>query len=77
LDALMTRRRQLLDMLTAERNRLEHAVGPMRRGLTDHMRWLERRVADVDRDLEQTSPPALPGARTTTSCRVSLVSGPW
>ena len=27
LDALMTRRRQLLDMLTAERNRLEHAAG--------------------------------------------------
>jgi transposase len=33
LDALMTRRRQLLDMLTAERNRLEHAVGPIRRSL--------------------------------------------
>ncbi len=54
LEALITRRRQLLDMLTAERNRLEHAVGPIRRGLTDHIRWLERRVADVDRDLDQT-----------------------
>jgi len=28
--------------------------GPIRRGLTDHIRWLERRVADVDRDLDQT-----------------------
>ncbi|MBA3639461.1 MAG: transposase [Acidobacteria bacterium] len=36
LDAVITRRRQLLDMLTAERNRLEHALGPIRRGLTDH-----------------------------------------
>lgn len=54
LDALMTRRRQLLDMLTAERNRLEHAAGPIRRSLVDHIRWLERRVADVDRDLDQT-----------------------
>jgi transposase len=54
LDALMTRRRQLLDMLTAERNRLEHAAPPIRRGLGEHIRWLERRVADVDRDLDQT-----------------------
>lgn len=54
LDTLMTRRRQLLDMLTAERNRLEHAVGPIRRGLVDHIRWLERRVVAVDRDLDDT-----------------------
>jgi transposase len=54
LDALMTRRRQLLDMLTAERNRLEHAVGPIRRSLVDHIRWLERRVAAADRDLDDT-----------------------
>jgi transposase len=54
LDALMTRRRQLLDMRTAERNRLEHAVGPIRRSLVDHIRWLERRVAAVDRGLDDT-----------------------
>lgn len=54
LDALMTRRRQLLDMLTAERNRLEHAGGPIRRSLMEHIRWLERRVAAVDRDLDDT-----------------------
>ena len=54
LDALLTRRRQLLDMLTAERNRLEHATVSVRRSLTDHIRWLERQVADVDRDLDQT-----------------------
>jgi transposase len=54
LDALMTRRRQLLDMLTAERNRLEHAVGPIRRSVVDHIRWLERRVTAVDRDLDDT-----------------------
>ncbi|MDQ3347558.1 MAG: hypothetical protein M3545_06280 [Acidobacteriota bacterium] len=54
MEALITRRRQLLDLLTAERNRLEHAVGPIRRGLTNYSRWPERRVADVDRDLDQT-----------------------
>ena len=54
LDVLMTRLRQLLDMLTAERNRLAHAVGPIRRSLVDHIRWRERRVAAVDRDLDDT-----------------------
>ena len=54
LDALMTRRRQLLDMLTAKRNRLEHATAPIRRSLADHIRWLERRVADVDHALDNT-----------------------
>ena len=54
LEALMTRRRQLLDMVTTERNRLEHASTPIRRNITDHVRWLERRVAAVDRDLDDT-----------------------
>jgi transposase len=54
LEALMTRRRQLLDMLAAEGNRLEHAVAPIRREITRHIRWLERRVAAVDRDLDDT-----------------------
>jgi transposase len=54
LHALITRRRQLLDMLTAEGNRLEHATVPIRRELSRHIRWLERRVAAVDRDLDDT-----------------------
>jgi hypothetical protein len=54
LEALMTRRRQWLDMLTAERPRLEHATAPIRRELIRHIRWLERRVAAVDRDLDDT-----------------------
>ena len=54
LEALITRRRQLLDMITAERNRLEHAAAPIRREITRHIRWLERRIAAVDRDLDGT-----------------------
>jgi len=54
LDALLTRRRQLLDMLTAERNRLEHAATPIRREITHHIRWLERRIGATDRDLDDT-----------------------
>jgi transposase len=53
LDALLTRRRQLLEMLTAEKNRLGFAAAPVRRGITQHIRWLERRLRDVDSDLEQ------------------------
>jgi len=59
LDALLTRRRQVLEMLIAERNRLEHALPAVRRGITQHIRWLERQLQDVDRDLDdniQASP---------------------
>ena len=54
LDALLTRRRQLLEMLTAEKNRLEHARQPIRRSITTHIRWLQRRLQDVDDDLDTT-----------------------
>ena len=54
LDALMTRRRQLLDMPTAEGNRLEHAAASICREITRHIRWIERRVTAVDRDLNDT-----------------------
>jgi transposase len=54
LVALITRRRQLLEMLTAERNRLATARAAVRAGLRQHIRWLERRVADTDHDLTTT-----------------------
>lgn len=53
LDALLTRRRQLLEMLVAEKNRLGFARGPVQRDITTHIRWLEKRLADVDRDLTE------------------------
>jgi transposase len=51
LVALVTRRRQLLDMLTAERNRLATARRSVRRSVQQHVTWLERRIAEADRDL--------------------------
>ncbi len=51
LDALLTRRRQLVEMLTAEKNRLGFARGPVKRDITTHIRWLEKRLTDVDGDL--------------------------
>jgi transposase len=59
LDALLTRRRQLLEMLVAERNRLTHARPVIRRDIAQHVRWLERRLREVDTDLDraiQSSP---------------------
>jgi transposase len=53
LEALLARRRQLLDMLTAERNRLAHAGPPIAQDLRRHIRWLERRVGKLDNDLDQ------------------------
>lgn len=59
LAALVTRRRQLVDMLTAERNRLSSAPPGVRKELQAHIRWLERRLTALDTDLDQairTSP---------------------
>jgi transposase len=53
LEALVARRRQLLDMLTAERNRLAHAGPPIARDLRRHIWWLERRLGKLDADLDQ------------------------
>jgi transposase len=60
LEALLTRRRQLLEMLHAERQRRPRARGRVvRRSLDAHIRWLERQVIDTDATLEaaiQASP---------------------
>ena len=52
LDSLLTRRRQIVEMLTAEKNRLGFARGPVKRDINRHIRWLEKRLADVDGDLQ-------------------------
>ncbi len=51
LAALLLRRRQLVDMLLAERHRLAQARRSVRRSLEHHIRWLEQRVRDLDDDL--------------------------
>jgi transposase len=51
LAALLTRRRQLVEMLTAEKNRLASARTPVRKSLCTHITWLERELSHTDRDL--------------------------
>jgi transposase len=84
LNALVVRRRQLVEMLTAEKNRLTLAPKTVRRDIKQHIKWLERRLGDVNNDLNQaikTSPvwrekdeliQSVPGAGPVLS--VSLLS---
>jgi transposase len=51
LIALVTRRRQLVDMLTAERHRLAQARPTVRASLNAHIRWLEARLRDAEGDI--------------------------
>jgi transposase len=51
LDAVLTSRRQLLEMLVAEKNRLGFAPKPLHRGIQAHIRWLERQLDDVTKEL--------------------------
>jgi transposase len=52
LESLLTRRRQIVEMLTAEKNRLGFARGPIKRDISQHIRWLEKRLTDVDGELQ-------------------------
>jgi transposase len=51
LAALVARRRQLTDMLVAERNRLALARPPVRKRLREHVRWLEAQLTEVDAEI--------------------------
>lgn len=53
LAALLTRRRQLVEMLTAEKNRLLSASATIRKSLRTHITWLERELARTNSDLTQ------------------------
>jgi transposase len=54
LAALLTRRQQLVGMLTAEKNRLGSALPPVRPSLQAHIRWLEQELSELDRGLRDT-----------------------
>ncbi len=51
LAAVLARRRQLVEMLTAERNRLGTAATAVGARIAAHIAWLEAELDDVNRDL--------------------------
>ena len=53
LQALLSRRRQVVEMLTAEKNRLRTAVSRLRSQIQEHICWLEKQLKELDRDLRE------------------------
>ncbi len=85
LEALLSRRRQLVSMLTAEKNRLSSARKHIKKDISIHIKWLEKRLSDVNNNLKkliETTPAwqvkseiiqSVPGAGPVLS--VSLLAG--
>ena len=53
LNSLTTRRSQLMTRLVAEKNRLRRASHSVHPSIQSHIRWLERELSDLDKDLLQ------------------------
>jgi transposase len=53
LGGLVARRRQVIEMLTAEKNRLRTAAPAVRDHIKEHILWLERSLSDLDSELGQ------------------------
>jgi transposase len=51
LKALVTRRRQLQEMITAERNRLGSVSGAVRDRVKSHIAWMQEEMKQTDNDL--------------------------
>lgn len=51
LTALITRRRQVIEMLTAEKNRLHSARFSMKERIETHLSWLESELRDLDNEI--------------------------
>ena len=52
LQAILGRRRQLIEMLVAEENRLHLTHKDVLVSLKDHIAWLEQSLSDLDKDLQ-------------------------
>jgi transposase len=53
LEAICTRRRQLVAMLSAEKNRLHTAPKRIRSEIQKHIHWLEKEISQLERDLDK------------------------
>jgi transposase len=52
LDDLVTRRRQLVDILTAERNRMAMLRGKAQANVERHIEWLNEQIQELDGEIE-------------------------
>ena len=55
LEALLVRRRQLVDMVVAEKNRLSASAHQKRvaKDIGSHIAWLEKRIDDIDQQIDK------------------------
>jgi transposase len=53
LSDLVIRRRQIVEMITAEKNRLALATKRVRRDIQVHIRWMEKRLEDLNDDIDE------------------------
>ena len=51
LEEVLTRRRQLVEMVVAEQNRKQQASPRMAKEIEEHLAWLKRRIQGADTDL--------------------------
>lgn len=52
-EEVLTRRRQLVEMLTAEKNRRQQASSKMAKEIAEHIKWLEARIKGTEGDLNR------------------------
>ncbi len=53
LRALIRRRRQVVEMITSERNRLRHATAVLRPRIEQHIAWLIKDRGEIDRQIKE------------------------
>jgi transposase len=53
LDSLATRRRQIVQMLTAEKNRLHSAAAWTRKDIRKHIEWLQKHLEKIEKDMDR------------------------
>lgn len=54
LASIVSRRLQIVEMLTAEKNRLQRTTPSVCRDIKRHIKWLEKSLADIDDELKES-----------------------
>lgn len=55
LKTWVTRRQQLVEIMSAEKNRRKQVRGPAKDSITEHIDWLNERIAKADEKIKQLS----------------------
>jgi transposase len=53
LSQLVNRRKQLVEMRSSEAIRLHSSMGPIKKEIETHIKWLDKRIKDLDTDIQK------------------------